>query len=189
VEARRHSKRDRVLRVLPWVSALVLVAGVVVFAGTYFTGDSSEKKAAAPANPAPRPAHRTTAGKPVFDASARKIARAFISTAVARKNLDASWPLLHADIKQGMTLAQWQTGEIPVVPYPVGDIEKTQFRVDEAYEDSLLLEVALMPERGAEVNPGVFHLGLRAVGNGTSRHWLVDYWMPRWSPPIPYAPG
>lgn len=173
---------------LPWLSALVLVAGVVAFAGTYFTGDSSEDKAAAP-KPASTPAHPAKAGKPAFDASARQIARAFISTAVARKNLEASWPLLHADIKQGMTLAEWETGEIPVVPYPVGDLNKAQFSVDEAYEDTLLLEVALVPEPGAEVNPGVFHLGLRAVGNGTNRHWLVDYWMPRWSPPIPYAPG
>jgi hypothetical protein len=174
--------------VFPWVSALVLVAGVVVFAGTYFTGDSSDDNVTVP-KPAPKPAQPAANGKPVFDASARKIARAFISTAVARKNLDASWPLLHADIKQGMTLAQWETGEIPVVPYPVGDIDKAQFRVEEAYENTLLVEVALLPERGAEVNPGVFQLGLRAVGNGANRHWLVDYWMPRWSPPIPYAPG
>lgn len=173
---------------MPWVSALVLVAGIVVFAGTYFTGDSSETKSTA-AKPQPAPAKVTAKGKLLFDASARKTARDFILTAVARRNLEASWPLLHSDIKQGMTLAEWETGEIPVVPYPVGDIEKAQFRVDEAYDNSLLLEVALMPQEDADVNPGVFHLGLVMVGNGSNRHWLVDYWMPRWSPPIPYAPG
>jgi hypothetical protein len=28
-------------------------------------------------------------------------------------------------------------------------------------------------------------LGLAPVGSGAHKRWLVDYWMPRYTPPIP----
>jgi hypothetical protein len=35
------------------------------------------------------------------------------------------------------------------------------------------------------MRPVAFQLGLVARGKGAGRHWLVNYWMPRWTPPIP----
>ena len=35
------------------------------------------------------------------------------------------------------------------------------------------------------MKPQRFLLGLSAVGHGTSRHWLVDYWAPFGAPKIP----
>src|SRR6478752_4212835 len=32
---------------------------------------------------------------------------AFVRTAVLRRNLDASWPLIHPALKQGMSLKEW----------------------------------------------------------------------------------
>ena len=33
--------------------------------------------------------------------------------------------------------------------------------------------------------PVAFQLGLIPVGKGTDKRWLVSYWMPRWTPPVP----
>ena len=168
----------------------MLVAGIVAFAGVYFVGDDSTEQAAPnAAQPAAEAAAPPATAKPKLDAAARKIATDFIRTAVAREDVAASWPLLHPDLRQGFTLSEWKTGNIPVVPYPVGDMSETTMFVEEAYTGSLLLQVALMPAKDAQIRPAMFQLGLRAVGSGADRHWLVDYWMPRWSPPIPATPG
>src|SRR5688572_11802245 len=106
--------RSRAPQMVMWGSALVLVAGIVAFAGVYLVGDDSTEQAAPnPAQPAAEPAAPPATAKPKLDAAARKIATDFIRTAVAREDVAASWPLLHPDLKQGFTLAQWKTGEIP----------------------------------------------------------------------------
>lgn len=192
VSSRPTTLPRRALNMLPWLSALVLVAGAVLFVGAYFKGDASSPTAAPEQTGRAQtaPAQTTPTGKPAkLDAAARAVAREFIGTAVARKDLAKAWPLLHPSLKQGLTLAQWKTGEIPVVPYPVDDPAKAKLSVDEAYPDSLLLKVEMRPRKGVQIRPGIFLLGLRRVGAGENRRWLVDYWMPRWSPPIPAPPG
>ena len=172
-------------RLLVWFSAAVFVGGLIVFLATR-TGSEAEKPVAA-AKPA---AQETPKQKPAtLDASARQVAGKFILTAVARTDLAAAWQLVHPDLRQGLTLAQWKTGEIPIVPYEVDSIEQARFRVEEAYPNQLLIEVALIPKEGSDQRAAVFQLGLKDTAAGAARHWLVDYWMPRWSPPIPAAPG
>ncbi len=169
-----------------WLAAAVFVSGLVVFLSTRLTGSDAEKPLAA-AKPARQQA--LNAEKAKLDAAARQVAGKFILTAVARTDLAASWKLAHPDLRQGLTLEQWKTGEIPVVPYPVASIEQARFRVEEAYPNQLLIEVALIPSAGSNQRGAIFHLGLKDAARGAQRHWLVDYWMPRWSPPIPAAPG
>jgi hypothetical protein len=173
-------------RALVWLSAAVFVGGLVVFLATR-TGSEAQEP-----SPAARPAAQQQGPKgkaATLDEAARAVAGKFILTAVARTDLAASYQLVHPDLRQGFTLAQWKTGEIPVVPYEVESIEQARFRVEEAYPNQLLLEVALIPKEGSSTRAAVFQLGLKDTAKGASRHWLVDYWMPRWSPPIPAAPG
>jgi hypothetical protein len=33
--------------------------------------------------------------------------------------------------------------------------------------------------------PVTFQLGLVPVGSNTKYRWMVSYWMPRWTPPVP----
>jgi hypothetical protein len=173
-------------RALVWLSAAVFVGGLVVFLATRTGSDAEEpstaaKPAAQQQGPKQKPA--------TLDSAAREVAGKFILTAVARTDLAASYELVHPDLREGFTLAQWKTGEIPIVPYEVESIEQARFRVEEAYPNQLLLEVALIPKEGSTTRAAVFQLGLTDTAKGASRHWLVDYWMPRWSPPIPAAPG
>jgi hypothetical protein len=173
-------------RALVWLSAAVFVGGLVVFLATRTGSEGQEPSTAAK----PAVQQQGPKGKPAtLDAAARAVAGKFILTAVARTDLAASYELVHPDLRQGFTLAQWTTGEIPIVPYEVESIEQARFRVEEAYPNQLLIEVALIPKEGSSTRAAVFQLGLKDTAKGASRHWLVDYWMPRWSPPIPAAPG
>ena len=170
-------------RVLLWAGSLTLIAGIVVFMVVMLGGRGGGEEELTPipaATPAAQPAK--------IDTEARVVAGKFILTAVARKDLAQSWKLVHPTMKQGFTLAQWKRGEIPVVPYPVANLKEARFKVDELTTNSVMLGVVLIPKPGAKVKAQEFDIGLKAVGKGSGRHWLVDYWMPKWSPAIPSNP-
>jgi hypothetical protein len=105
-------------------------------------------------------------------------ARFFVDTAVRREKLDAAYDVVGPGIKQGLSRSEWQTGNIPVVPYPV-DVAKWKF--DYTYADEIGLEVLVLPQPGSKLRPMVFSLLLRkSDGNGP---WLVDSWSPRSAAP------
>ena len=110
---------------------------------------------------------------------ARRVAVRFIQTAVARVNLEEAWTLVGPNLRGGLTRKEWLTGNNPVVPYPIDQLEVAPYKVDESYERSALLEVALLPRTGAGVRAQVFFLGLVKVGTGKNARWVVDNWVPR----------
>ena len=121
---------------------------------------------------------------------ARLVAGRFILTAVARRHLAESYDLVGPQLKQGLTRAQWATGSIPVVPFPVNLLQFAPMKVDFSYRDHAMVEVALLPKDGAKVDgaavkPQLFYLELQAYGKGKARHWLVTSWVPRASPRVP----
>ena len=116
---------------------------------------------------------------------ARRVAVRFIQTAVARKNLEEAWTLVGPNLRGGLSRKEWLTGNNPVVPYPIAELEVAPYKVDEAYETSALLEVALLPRKGSGVRAQVFFLGLEKVGSGSEARWVVDNWVPRASAVVP----
>lgn len=100
----------------------------------------------------------------------------FVQTAVRRDHAERAYALAGPGLRAGTTRAEWQGGDIPVVPYPVDD---ARWKLDYSYEDEIGLQVAVFPEPGAAVLPAVFNMSLRAVGEGAARRWLVDSWAPR----------
>ena len=177
----------RVRAALPWASALVLVAGTIAFVVAMFgRGDDAAPAQNVAAPPAqivkPPPAN---AGKRPLEQGVREAAGKFILTAVARRNLAEAWTVTHPELRGGLTLAQWKTGNIPVPPFPVATVDEARFKVDESYKNEVLLQVALIPKPGADQPATVFWLGLKAQGKGTNRRWLVNYFMPRWAPRVP----
>lgn len=159
-------------------SLLLLVAGVVAALVTWIgdTGTSQE----APVSE--RPAQVFTPRKQVpLDAEARRVAGRFILTAVARENLGESYALAHPELRQGMTRAEWLTGDIPVVYYPAAAIDTATFKVDESYADEVILQVALLPRASSAERPQVFYIGLKK----TAGRWQVHYWVPRGAPGLP----
>ena len=115
----------------------------------------------------------------------KTIAQKFIKTAVARKNLESAYTIVGPSIKQGMTLAEWKTGDIAVIPFPVDQLAYAPFKVDYAHPNDVLMEVALLTNEGSKIKGQTFFIGIKKFGKGDKARWLVDNWVPRSSAPVP----
>ena len=103
----------------------------------------------------------------------RRVATEFVDTAVARKHLDRAWAISGPELKQHLSLSEWKTGSIPVVPYPVAE-SKVLLRTVDSFTDAARLRVSFVPHAGAKAKAATFMLGLTNV-NG---RWLVSSWDP-----------
>ena len=57
-------------------------------------------------------------------------------------------------------MKEWLSGNIPVQPYPAGSLDKASFSIEESYADEVVLQVALLPKDGAEVEGQIFWISL-----------------------------
>jgi hypothetical protein len=182
-------------RMLLWSGAIALTLGVGFFlfsvaGGSDKTSYNPDKgfKATLPENTKPLTDGKGTTVKSFsqLDPQVRSAIRTFLATAVARKNLDQSWDVIAPNLRQGYTLQTWSHAkELPVVPYPLVDVNRTSYYLDYATTREILVEVGLAGKKDAKIRPTSFQLGLSQFGTGANKRWLVDYWMPRWTPPIP----
>jgi hypothetical protein len=148
-----------VQRWAPWAAGVVLVAGIVAFAVTKLS-DST---------PAAAPPHRVAP----LAAGEREVALEFIDTAVARKHLDRAWEITAPELKQNMSLAEWKTGTIPVVPYPV-DQAVARLKLVSSFTDTAEFQVSFLPRTGVKTKAAAFQLDLRKVDG----KWLASSWLP-----------
>lgn len=185
-------------RILLWVSAAVLAAGVFVVVAKLAGG--SDRRANNPdkgfkaALPAKQIQLKNAEGIPIkkyaqLDPATRETIKTFLGTAVAREHLDKSWATIAPSMRRGYTYKKWTTADaLPVVPYLNVDVNKVQYFLDYASTKEILLEVGLSVREDikgeARTRPVAFQLGLSPSGKGDHK-WLVSYWMPRWTPPLP----
>jgi hypothetical protein len=168
-------------KALPWVVVVLVVGAVIGVIGWRFanTGTSTAtpftNKPALDVSKVP-PTVKLTPG-------ATRVARRFIESAVARKNLASSYPLVTNEIRQGQSLKSWKTGNIAVVPYPVVDVKYAPMKIDFSYPAEAMIEVALLPKPGIKTRGQLFIMDL-VKRDGK---WLVNSWVPRSSPPVPSA--
>ena len=182
-------------RYLMWVSALVLAAGVAFLLIKIIPGHGQQRVGNQPGFVAQLPAKNqpltNAKGQQVkayedLDPNVRTTIRTFLASAVARRHLDKSWPVIAPSMKQGYTLQSWSHAKaLPIVPYPIENVDSTQYYLDYASTKEILLEVGVSAPAAKKMRPVAFQLGLVPRGKGAARHWLVNYWMPRWTPPIP----
>jgi hypothetical protein len=188
----------RFVRRVSWGAGLVFIAGVVAFTVTYFGSDSSKEQA--PVANGPRIVEENQPTVPL-ETSARRVAGEFILTAVQRdvpraqlrKNMAKAWKITApgSDVRfcgdHQCTYAEWLTGNVAIQTYPSDAIDKASFSVEESHPNSVYLEVALLPKDGAGVEGQIFKIGLKAVGMGKNKRWLVEYWAPRAINQVPVA--
>ena len=107
------------------------------------------------------------------EAVALRVASQFISSAVARKNLDRSWGLAAQELRSGLTRHEWDQGRLPVSPFSVG---RKSWKFDYADSQGVGWTVTLYPAKGSSGHAQDFQIGLHPLGSGTRRRWVVDYW-------------
>lgn len=170
-------------RALPWIAGAVLLFGVFAFWQT--RTDTSSTPETFQEGEVFNPSDDKTVPLPP---EARQIAVQFIKTAVVRKNLREAWTISGPGIKQNLSLKEWMTGNIPVVPYPEAAVNQSPVKVDWSFPNDVSLRVVMQPRKGSKEKPQIFYLGLKKFGSGAQAKWLVDYWAPYAPPPIPSTP-
>jgi hypothetical protein len=129
---------------------------------------------------------KTVRATPAEKASAYEVAVRFLNTAVRREHVERSYDLVTPNLRSGMTRKAWNTGAIPVMPFPVDSPRLSRWRVDFQHKDALGLIFLLFPEQKRnDYRPTSFFLDLKATGHGKSRRWLVDYFAPAAASPQP----
>ncbi len=178
-DRRSFFQSPRNQRRLLWAALVVFALGVmaVTFALFRNTGDATETFSNKPADVFTP--EETTA----IDPAARQVAGEFIKTAVARKNLPASYDIVAPELRQGLTRQQWETGSIPIVFYPAGNIELVTFKVDRSYKNEVHWQVYMVPKAGSEEQPALFYIGLKRANEQAP--WKVFEWVPSYKPALP----
>jgi hypothetical protein len=130
-----------------------------------------------------------------LDAKATKdihaLVKTFVQTAVARKNLAESYKLIGPGLREGISLKAWKNGQVTAIPYPVD--AKTHLlwekKPEYSYKNSARLQLHVItpdqPNHTAAAGTETFFVDV-IKRNG---HWLVNNWVPRWTPQIPNASG
>jgi hypothetical protein len=186
-------------RYLMWFSGLVLFAGVAFLVVKLVPANDNTKQSPDKGFVATLPAKSlpltNAKGQQVqkyeeLDPEVRATIKTFLASAVAHKHLDRSWSVVAPSMKKGYTLKSWslggpKQGGLPVVPYPIANVDSTQYYLDYASTKEILLEVGVSAPPKKKMRPTAFQLGLVPSGKGANQRWLVNYWMPRWTPPIP----
>jgi hypothetical protein len=166
----------------PWISALVLVAGIVTFLLVFFR-NTAKPVDSTPLTPA-KPSQVTAAKNVPVPKEAKLVAGRFILTAVQRKHLAEAWKLASPTIRAGVTYKQWLKGNIAVVPW-FGQLGAVPLKVDYSYPTEAQFTVILAPKPGTKGKPDTFIMGLKKYG----KQWKVTAWVPYEPPPVRAKPN
>ncbi len=174
-------------RRLVWLGGLGLVAGgvaaLVVLVPSQKTPRVGTSSGSAQLVTHPR-------SVPLSAADRRAIAQTldqFVPAAVRREKPGAAYDLVTPAMRQGMTRAQWASGQIPVYPYPARGTHFGGWSFVESYRNAVSFDLYLQPQPGqSDLGPIVAGVGLKRVHG----RWLVDSFYPKQSfPPVEPAPA
>lgn len=167
----------RFRRTLPWISALVLLAGIVAFSIAYFS-NTGKKFQIEPTGNRPADVVKTPPTVPV-DPKARQVAGEFLVNAMTRKNLEKAWRISDPGYRSSVTHKEWLAGTLPGVTYfPPKYLLGATFKVDESHPRQVYLRVLVIAKPKAPVRSEDFFIGLKAHGTGKNKRWLVNYFVP-----------
>jgi hypothetical protein len=98
----------------------------------------------------------------------------FISTAVARKRLDAAWEMLGPEMKAGQTRKSWDSGFNNVIPFPAVGI--ATWNILYSYENDVAMDLAVIGAKNSDYAGKTFTLELKRA---RPHRWLVAAWVPK----------
>ena len=93
-----------------------------------------------------------------------------------RVDVGRSFDWVTPDMRAGMTRKQWQTGDIPIYPFPAAGSTFHHWTLKWISDGTVGIELLLMPtlKNKFDVGPIIFDLYLRPSG----KRWLLDGFMP-----------
>jgi hypothetical protein len=183
-EHREKVRKPGWRKALPWVLGVGAVAAVIAVLIVVF-GTNSGTSTKTPISNAPADNRSAIPNTVKLEPAARRVAKRFIETAVARKDLRAAYALAGPQIRQGQSLKEWLTGNIAVVPYPVDSISYAPMKIDFSYAKEAQIQVALLPTDKASKKGVKSQLFILDMIKDKDGKWLVNAWVPRSSPPVP----
>ncbi len=158
----------RAQRRLTWISAAVLLAGVIAFLAAYvFHSTAAHTNSSNPPAPTPSAGKHVTPSKDAYTT-----ARQFLETAVLRKNLHYAYTLVGQPLKAGISRKEWETGNNQVIPYPANNAKTARFHAISSTKDKLYIETQLSATKKSGLDAYTFYILLRKQHDG---RWLVDY--------------
>lgn len=180
-----------------WIASAVLVIGIGVFLGVFLSRGTGQPAASVnpPASSPPasdtNPIQNGTVAAPKVKPSpaALDVARKFLVTAVARKNLNEAYNIVGPFLKGGYSRKEWTTGGNPVIYFPARNLSSPDFTVKSSTKNALLLEVGLVRKAGSKVSSAVKSLGFLLEVDRIHGKWLVNYFMSDYRIPTLANPG
>ena len=97
-----------------------------------------------------------------------------VNHGVKRKDVGASYDVVTAELRGGMSRKAWTRGSIPVYPYPAAGTTFHHWTIRYYNSEELGIELLLNPQPRSGLGQFVFHVYLKPR-NG---RWLVDSFMP-----------
>jgi hypothetical protein len=182
-------------RMLLWLGVAIFAAGalalVFAFAGGSDGTSAKPDKGFHPTLPKNAVPLKNSHGVTIktfwqLDPQVRSTIQTFLVTGVSRKDQGAAWDVVAPSVKEGYTHKSWtKANALPIIFYPVANVRQVQYYLDYASNQEILIEVGLFAPKRYQMRATTFQLGLVPVGTGAHKRWLVDYFMPRWTPPVP----
>jgi hypothetical protein len=120
------------------------------------------------------PAHAAYRLKPAERRAIDATLDRFVTSAVQRKNLAASYDLVTPAMRTGISRRDWAHGKTNVMAYPARGTRFHGWTVDLAQPGYVMVDLILQPRRGARVGQMIFTLELRRVHG----RWLVASFIP-----------
>ena len=156
------------------------MAGACAFVGLRYANTGKQVQEHFSSEPVQRvPQALPPAELSVVDQNAvQAIAELFVDTAVLRHRVDDSWDITTPNLRQGLSRREWDTGNIPVTPFPAKAVRTVRYRLDWTGEDLVYLKIAIVPKARSDVNGQAFDMGLTRAAEAGEHAWLVDYWVP-----------
>ncbi len=185
----------RTQRLMLWISGAVLVVGIGIFLGVFLSRGSAQpadisnisSPPASDTNPYQNGNAKLPHVKP--SASAMQVARTFVKTAVARKNLAVAYDISGPLLRGGVSRAEWLKGNNPVPYFPAKNLNHPDITVHSSTKNELDLEIGLVRKPGSPVAKSVKSLGFQMHVQHVHGRWIVTYFLADFKIPTLPNPG
>lgn len=98
----------------------------------------------------------------------------FVQAGLGRRDLTAAYRLATPQLRGGISLREWKSGDLPVFPYAARKGDGQAWTKDYAFGDTVGVELFLHPAASEKLGPIAFKGSVRKL-NG---RWLVDSVVP-----------